>query len=933
MPWQRRAIIIALFTAAAATLIATSSITLQLGSVAPIPHQSAQDAPPAQPPQPSASLWYPSGPHSLQASQALADLASTSGVCPAECNCARSGRPRKGVMKASTQEQRCRGLGTVAEYLARVYPSARERLLTMAPDKVRSFYDSLHFFYDLGCDLVGGCKEPGIVLRWLYEPILPCTVRTSQPNAPDAAQCLRAHFHFRPEWARQLPEWMEVEHRALGLGLPIESLPNAGRTGSEFASDFMDAGAASMWFIYRRGSGIFYKMGRTKTAPGKNAMVHALLCELFEAGIPDAAWRQFVLREKLMEATHGALADAERIRATANGSATCVDAQVRSCRCRYILGDDWDNVMVWLARRLGYETLFFTATLLPPNGCAHTIPHTKLKVPDDDLYFVTAYAELADVRPLNEAMIKDQEAGQSRWLIKDGRAERAHAIYTLRKRRNVGERWMDQIKNSKRLTLRDPFALDANESVQPCNFSVRDSILKCSSHISSQLPRDGFGRCGLVMCGQLGAWVRGRQPSAPTTSGPHTPSRLMNPSPRDQLLLGGPEATTLATQDAKDVRRYLNAVYPTARFSQHSTASLLALFDSLHFYYASSLTPGRLERGDTTSVGGMPLNSTHSYTCVKPPAGLGLTRDRFHGLLPCPPTKLDTIGGRGGCLEHVSRHALDLEWARNLSDQSWIEVQHAAFGNKLSVDPNVTDFGWADFMDPGPAGMWYHYARGSGVFYYAGRTLLTPSKGLALATMLHEVGGERTSRAAHTVRALAQDERRYFSRFLSGRSAKALADRVYAAATGSNTCLKLGINYCRDNFTLGDEWDAPIVLLARALNYDTIFFVASLCCSMLPQDVCGVSELVDLRTPTGTRFERQLNQTLGLSIPVHAERKPADVAAAWISYLQRSSVLTLRDPLDIRNDARALPCTFRPSAWLSCAGHPSTMLENVSSSG
>ena len=43
-------------------------------------------------------------------------------------------------------------------------------------------------------------------------------------------------------------------------------------------------------------------------------------------------------------------------------------------------------------------------------------------------------------------------------------------------------------------------------------------------------------------------------------------------------------------------------------------------------------------------------------------------------------------------------------------------MTHAAFGNKQTGPANAS-LTWSDLMDPGPAGMWYHLARGSGIFY------------------------------------------------------------------------------------------------------------------------------------------------------------------------------------------------------------------------
>eukprot|EP00966_Prymnesium_polylepis_P111042 2568679-Prymnesium_polylepis.1 len=349
----------------------------------------------------------------------LESLARQHGVCPGEVDCAFG---RTHVVADDRRAAACSELGSAASYLSRVYPTAAQRMRSLSNEAVASFFKSLHFFYDHGCDVVdASCGQPSVVLRYLYEPLLPCLVRPAVPGLAGAAtgqdtSCLLHHSQFRPVWSERLPRWLEVEHRAFGLGLPLASLPFMGKKPPEFASDFMDPGAAGMWYIFRRGSGVFYETGRTKTAPGKNAMMASLLREVERGGPLDMAWREFVVRDKLTNYSEGAREDAERIRLTARGTKTCGGAALRACRCRYILGDQWDNVMVWLARRLAYDTLFFTATLLPARGCVHQERNsngTQRTVDDAEPDFVTAYPELVDVRPLNAAMTDAQEKGEN----------------------------------------------------------------------------------------------------------------------------------------------------------------------------------------------------------------------------------------------------------------------------------------------------------------------------------------------------------------------------------------------------------------------------------------------------------------------------------------------------------------------------------------
>ena len=802
--------------------------------------------------------------------------------------------------------------------------------MTMPIREVESFFESLHFFYDHGCDQLERCGEPGVMLRYLYHGLLPCVVTPVGLDVPGPSSglnsCLLRHFHFRPSWANRLSRWLEVEHRAYGLGLPSASLPFMGNRPPEFASDFMDAGAAGMWYIFRRGSGIFYDTGRRKSAPGKNAMMVSLLNEVEAGSELDLTWQSFAVREKLMNKSAGAQADSERILSTAKGSKTCTGAGIRACRCKYILGDQWDNVMVWLARRLRYDTLFFTATLLPAHGCVHEEPGTNgtnLTVEDTVLTFVTAYPELVDVRPFNEAMTAEQEKGENRWLIKDARAQRAVAIFTLRKRRNVGERWMQFYREAGRLTLRDPFALGDSSHVRPCDFNYTSRMLQCASHISSQWPQSGFKKMGMVMCGQFGAWLEGRKPPPPPLLTQGAKVSLATTSQGRQLS----EATHYVTEDTliAEVKQYLTAVYPSTRLARHSSERIFALFDSLHFYYTipGVVVPRRLRQ---VKADLLPLGATH--TCLQPPEGLGVVRDKYRGLLPCPMTRTGSIGGRGGCLER--QIAFHPEWARRAASDIWIEVQHAAFGNK-GLPPANTTIDWADVVDPGEGGMWYHYARGSGIFYRLGRTLVTPSKTSAVAALLREVPDDRTSHAARMLRVLARSDKRFCPRNpLLCRSRTLLADRIRAVANGSSTCWGAGIGLCREEYAMGDEWDTPLVWLGRALDYDTIFFTASLCCTGAPENSCGISELVDLRAPDAA--SSHLNPDNVSMGAVDGSRKNWRLANAWIDSMQRSNRLTLRDPFEPAEDRHAMACKFRATNWLGCDGHPSQVLENASPS-
>ena len=161
----------------------------------------------------------------------------------------------------------------------------------------------------------------------------PCQVNLA---SPPPHLCLTKYSAFAPTWVSQLVEqgWAEVEHRAWGY-----PLPKRGKLVPTRETDFMDPGVASMWYVYRRGSGIFYRMGRTKTAPGKNEMLASLLQEAHANSsygfALDAPWRSLVTNAGLFDPdlpTNGLLGDAGRILAAVNGSRTCGELGLRACR-------------------------------------------------------------------------------------------------------------------------------------------------------------------------------------------------------------------------------------------------------------------------------------------------------------------------------------------------------------------------------------------------------------------------------------------------------------------------------------------------------------------------------------------------------------------------------------------------------------------------
>ena len=377
----------------------------------------------------------------------------------------------------------------------------------MPTAEAEAFFASLHFYYDFGCF---GCKDPGAILRYLYTDLLPCT-DVLMRNIPrhlrtHTRNCLAAAHNFSPSWVDEIARtgWAEVEHRAIGFLVRKESeVPGLSGAGvPNKATAFMDPGAAGMWYTFRRGSGIFYRMGRAKFASGKTSMMAALLADLARTPGPgQAAWSRISSRIGLFTPEAPSIspsADADRVLAVANGSSKCNSLGINFCRCQSILHDIWDDAMVWLARILKYDTLFFTATLL-----CHQDAHA----------FTTAYPELADVRPLELSWIDEQERGSHTMLVdppgpKD-EGDDKHNIYTRRKQPHIAEAWINRIKEDNTLMLRDPFAVTEDRYASPCNFSVAKWSLQCEGHISAHWAESEWHSCSLPMCGAKGLWVGG----------------------------------------------------------------------------------------------------------------------------------------------------------------------------------------------------------------------------------------------------------------------------------------------------------------------------------------------------------------------------------------------------------------------------------------
>ena len=494
----------------------------------------------------------------------ISALTRQADVCFATCACSRRPRNASSSLQRSESsghtadaEQRnisqpkvtmCSTHTRVKSYLASVYPTAADHIAQLDSREATRFFNSLHFYYDHECQVrasasgssdvghggmgspidvgvgsrvVAGpgsssCDDgPSVLLRWIYGELLPCAEQLNAHGRPTLGPCIAAHFRFRPAWARRAAAegWVEVEHRAIGFGVHRASSGAAARAATPAhqdgqpmdASAFLDAGVASMWYTYRRGSGIFYRMGKTKFAPGKTAMVAALLRELAtQRNTTATVWPSIAQRARLFAGdapSQGALKDSERLLYIAKGESACTERGVLLCRCRYIVQDEWDDAIIWMARELGYETLFFTATLLCNQPLANgTLPTRRS--------FGTAYPELVDVRPLTPKMVEEQAWGVHSYLGVEGEGKMVN-VRSLRKRADVADAWVRQIRDDGRLALRDPFnrSEGRERASRPCRFRTDQRTLQCDAHVSSQWPESSWHRCGVPMCGFRGARI------------------------------------------------------------------------------------------------------------------------------------------------------------------------------------------------------------------------------------------------------------------------------------------------------------------------------------------------------------------------------------------------------------------------------------------
>ena len=164
------------------------------------------------------------------------------------------------------------------------------------------------------------------------------------------------------------------------------------------------------------------------------------------------------------------------------------------CRDVFVLDDSWDDVLTWAGRALGYDTLFFSATLLP----------STMTPSADAIDFVSAYAEIVDLRVPDPDWVRLQSQGEHPFL--EGEPSSTAPLHARRKTARAAERWLRMVRDTGVLSLRDPLRAADPVRAKPCNFSLGPtSVLRCSGHAPSRwkaLPVGGaWDTCGVAMCG------------------------------------------------------------------------------------------------------------------------------------------------------------------------------------------------------------------------------------------------------------------------------------------------------------------------------------------------------------------------------------------------------------------------------------------------
>ena len=376
------------------------------------------------------------------------------------------------------------------------------------------------------------------------------------------------------------------------------------------------------------------------------------------------------------------------------------------------------------------------------------------------------------------------------------------------------------------------------------------------------------------------------------------------------------------------IQDYLAAVYP-AGVSASTADDTAALFRSRMVFYDglapypsppwAALEPAMASAAGCSAVSGSCSNRDELVDCDDDDQRLLLINSRrtYRGVVPCE-TGHD-------CQRRLVAYQPD--WADDIHARGsdvYLEVLHLSISTWWGKgDPG----NWLAFLDAdcrgsqcrgvGGGGFWFGFAPGSGIFYHAGVTLVAPSKILMLSRLMREwiaaPTGERDEASVPG-----------FDSWTGGSPSRFL-EKLQKVIDGE-TCREAGLRLCYDEFygsdgdswTIKDDYDFFIMDMGRALGYDSLLFTSSFLHPDRPDrdreeiKTFSYGEVVDLRLP----------DSFGSAAWRRKGREAQ--ARAVLQDMEERRAFSLRDPLDVGNNSRVVPCRFqhaRPTAMLTCKGH------------
>lgn len=357
-----------------------------------------------------------------------------------------------------------------------------------------------------------------------------------------------------------------------------------------------------------------------------------------------------------------------------------------------------------------------------------------------------------------------------------------------------------------------------------------------------------------------------------------------------------------AVEDFGGMVGYLRNVYPTADLSSRSLAEVRGLFLRADMFYTVHLTADLLKL----------VNLTCHPSRVKATIVRRRLEDRFPGLGRC-------TSGRA-CVRSAASYIPP--WApvqtpvARVGHSFFVEVTRLAHECKRGRRKVRSA---ADWLDQGPAAFWYQVSQGSGIAYETGkRTLVAPTKNLALSALLDELALARDGRARSRVVRLEEAVTAFV-----GMDVARLQGSLRTSIAGE-PCASVGLK-CHTSYLLQDFYDPILVGIGRFLGYTSLAMTASPVAILHTK----VAEVVDLRLPPAPAqgpdpFALERERVVPAS---HRRRWTSEQAQAWVRHYRTVGRLSLRDPLSSPLGGRGATrtCDFYPnSTRLACNHHVST---------